>query len=218
MRHDQERERPVYFQWQILEWAMPLERQKAVGLKTQPEIGDELPVVPPLSSTPSSDGLSEVLPPERTESFGRRTPQFRAQKTADYSLQDARDRRLGGAGELAVLKKEVDRLSRAGRSDLAAKIIHVSKIEGDGAGYDIKSFHEDGSIKYIEVKTTRGGKSTPFFMSINEILFSKVHAEKYALYRVFDFDVITQTGKVFELSGNIENGAHLEAINFRVKM
>ena len=44
-----------------------------------------------------------------------------------------------------------------GRPDLAEKVIHVSQIEGDGAGYDIKSFHEDGTVKYIEVKTTRGG-------------------------------------------------------------
>ena len=55
-------------------------------------------------------------------------------------------------------------------------------------------------------------------MSTNEISFSKIHAHNYTLHRVFDFDVATKTGKVFELFGNIEDGAHLEAINFRVKV
>ena len=105
-----------------------------------------------------------------------------------------------------------------GRPDLANKIIHVSKIEGDSAGYDIKSFHQDGSVKYIEVKTTRGGIYTPFFMSLNEIRFSEIHSDNYVLYRVFDFEIDTKIGKVFALSGNIKKAAQLEAINFRVKV
>ena len=40
--------------------------------------------------------------------------------------------------------------------------MHVSEIEGDGAGYDIKSYTPDGKVRYIEVKTTRGAIRTPF--------------------------------------------------------
>ena len=35
-------------------------------------------------------------------------------------------------------------------------VVHVAKVEGDGAGYDIKSYTSDGEQKFIEVKTTRG--------------------------------------------------------------
>ena len=197
---------------------MPVEKQAFIGLDLQPIA----PVITPtaLSLNPASVnvGLIEVPVPEKSDGFGERTPKFRANKAADYSLRDEKDRKLGAAGEAVVLKQEVERLALAGRSDLAAKVSHVSKIEGDGAGYDIKSFNIDGSVKYIEVKTTRGGMSTPFFMSINEILFSKTHANNFAIYRIFDFDVDALSGKVFVLAGNIECGAHLEAINFRVKL
>ena len=46
--------------------------------------------------------------------------------------------------------------------------MHTSVIQGDGAGYDIKSFDENGNIKYIEVKTTAGSLNTDFYMSPKE--------------------------------------------------
>jgi Domain of unknown function (DUF3883) len=90
-------------------------------------------------------------------------------------------------------------------------------VEGDGAGYDIKSFNSVGQIKYIEVKTTKGGISTPFFMSINEIRFSELHAEQYALYRLFDFSIEVASGKVFKVEGNIKATLQLEPIIFLVR-
>lgn len=33
---------------------------------------------------------------------------------------------------------------------------HVSKLDGDGAGYDICSFNADEKLVYIEVKSTTG--------------------------------------------------------------
>ena len=128
------------------------------------------------------------------------------------------DRKLGLAGELSVLEIEIERLTQIGRADLAEKIVHVSEIEGDGAGYDIRSFHQNGDPKYIEVKTTRGGITTPFFMSLNELRFSEIHSANYVLCRVFEFQISTKSGKVFQIEGNIKNEAHLEAINFRVKV
>jgi hypothetical protein len=105
-------------------------------------------------------------PPARVQASGRTTSQFRVRKNVDYSVKDANDRRLGNAGELAVLAEEKKFLAAIGRADLAEKIVHVSEVEGDGAGYDIKSFNPEGSVRYIEVKTTKGGSSTPFSMAI----------------------------------------------------
>jgi hypothetical protein len=41
--------------------------------------------------------------------------------------------------------------------------------EGDGAGFDIASFDPDGRERFIEVKTTNGAATTPFFLTRNEM-------------------------------------------------
>jgi hypothetical protein len=88
--------------------------------------------------------LTEVPLPGKTKAFGQSTPQFKGKKNADYSVKDALDKKLGNAGELAVLEQEIKHLVSIGRSDLADKVIHISEIEGDGAGYDIRSFDTEG--------------------------------------------------------------------------
>ncbi len=218
LSHDQERERPVYFQWQILDWSMPLEKKNAIGLKTQLEIFPNSQIISEAGFPIVSGELLAVPAPSKSSKFGMKTSQFKGQKKADYSLQDERDRKLWAAGELAVFEKEKQALLILGRPDLAEKVTHVSEIEGDGAGYDIKSFHEDRTVKYIEVKTTRGGISTPFFMSLNEIRFSEKHSENYVLCRVFEFDMEKNSGKVFSVIGNLKNELQFEAINFQVKI
>jgi hypothetical protein len=72
----------------------------------------------------------------------------------DYTEVDAKNRALGRAGECLVLHYQRETLRRKGRPDLAQRVRHVAAIEGDGAGYDMLSFSEDGTVKYIEVKTT----------------------------------------------------------------
>jgi hypothetical protein len=49
---------------------------------------------------------------------------------------------------------------------------HTAEVEGDGAGFDVRSFHTDGSPTFIEVKTTRGEASTEFYISRSELHFS----------------------------------------------
>ena len=46
-----------------------------------------------------------------------------------------------------------------GLTELANSVEHTSELHGDGTGYDIKSFNEDRSVRYIEVKTTKLGLS-----------------------------------------------------------
>jgi hypothetical protein len=48
---------------------------------------------------------------------------------------------------------------------------HVAVLDGDGAGYDVASHNVDGSERLIEVKTTRGGADSDFFVSSNELEF-----------------------------------------------
>ena len=73
------------------------------------------------------------------------------------------------------MEYEQETLIAEGEDDLAAKIVHTSKVEGDGAGYDIKSFNKDGSVKYIEVKATRGNINTDFYMSPRELRFAELN-------------------------------------------
>lgn len=60
---------------------------------------------------------------------------------------------------MLVVGSERQQLLKAGRLDLADRIVHVAAIEGDGAGYVIRSFTTDGEDKFIEAKTTRGNET-----------------------------------------------------------
>lgn len=105
----------------------------------------------------------------------------------DPALRDARARALGEAGEELVFHAEQNRLSSNGRDDLAAKVRWVAKEDGDGAGYDIRSFSRHGKERWLEVKTTNGPSSTPFWISENERRVAEENPDVFRLLRVFDF-------------------------------
>ena len=74
---------------------------------------------------------------------------------------------------------EKARLRTIGRIDLLDSVEQVSETLGPNAGYDIRSFEQDGKERFIEVKTTKYGKLTPFFVTANELLFSERNREQY---------------------------------------
>lgn len=90
----------------------------------------------------------------------------------------------GIKGEYVVLELEKYFLESIGKKDLADKIRHVSVEDGDGIGYDILSFFQNGNEKYIEVKSTTGNATTPFYMSQNELNFLQSHYSNAVIYRV----------------------------------
>jgi hypothetical protein len=90
---------------------------------------------------------------------------------------------------------------------LADQIDWVASRLGDGLGYDIVSFDENGDVLYLEVKTTNAGILTPFFINPNELAVSKSKGESYRLYRVFDFS--TQP-RAYVLSGALESKLELK--------
>lgn len=113
--------------------------------------------------------------------LGRKVPRI------DYIEREARNASLGRAGEELIVLSERKRLASVGRSRLADRVEHVAVTQGDGLGYDVRSFNEDGSSRLIEVKTTRGGIEVPFFVTRNELRVSRLEGETYHLFRVFDF-------------------------------
>ena len=104
------------------------------------------------------------------------------------------------------------RLIKCGRKRLAEKIEHTSLIRGDGVGFDIHSFEESGQDRLIEVKTTKYGGETPFFVSQNELAVSRELRESFHLYRLFRFRV---SPKLFILEGELSTTCDLAAVSYQ---
>lgn len=130
----------------------------------------------------------------------------------DYLAQEARNRSLGRAGEEFVVHYERLRLERLGRGNLSSKIEHTAAARGDGAGYDVLSFEENGRERFIEVKTTAYAKDTPFFISDGELAFAKANEQTFRLYRLFEF---RRQPRLFELQGRLDTQCRLDPISFR---
>ena len=140
-----------------------------------------------------------------------REPEHWMARSTNYLEREARNRSLGLAGEEFVLNYERARLIHAGREKLAAKIEHTSVVRGDHEGYDILSFEDNGSERLIEVKTTKYGKDTPFFLSRNEVAVSGREAEHYFLYRMFAF---RDAPGMYSLTGAMDKVCDLSATTF----
>ena len=130
----------------------------------------------------------------------------------DFPRVEAMKRALGLAGEESTVEFEQRRLHTLGRKDLVNKIQHVSLSEGDGLGYDIRSFNADGSPRYIEVKTTRRSKEWPFFVSRNEVRFSREEPANYFLYRLFQFGCPKQA--LYTIRGSLEESCVLRPYDY----
>jgi hypothetical protein len=136
-------------------------------------------------------------------------------KSLNYLEREARNAKLGEAGELFVMEVEHRRLWEADRRTLANRIEHVSQEQGDGLGYDIHSFEEDGRERLIEVKTTNFGDRTPFYASRREVDVSVSHAVSYQLYRVFEY---RKSPKIFRLEGSLRDTVTLDAIQYQATL
>ena len=153
-----------------MDWSIDDETLNRIGLTLEHE--DE--------TRSQSPGIMFTSPPS-ARPRGETSRDFRGHRTANTAEADARNRRLGKSGEELVLQEEKKTLIDAGRHDLAPQVQHVAVDEGDGAGYDVRSYSPSGDVKHIEVKTTRGGINTPFYITSNEKAFSSAHPQTYYL-------------------------------------
>lgn len=149
---------------------------------------------------------SNAPPPEELEQMTAIARKY------DVAARDARNRALGRAGEERVLGHERASLLAAGRTDLAERIRWVSHVDGDGAGYDIKSFETNGSDRLIEVKTTNGWERTPFHITRNELAVADTHRDDWRLVRLWNF---AREPRAFELRPPLEAHVSLMATNFQ---
>lgn len=164
-----------------------------------------------------ADDVAKALPiveaPELSVE-GKPTPRplERLVRKFDPAVRDASNRSLGLRGEERAFHAERSRLSAAGREDLARKVRWVSQEDGDGAGYDIRSYAHDGQERLLEVKTTLGHARTPFYLSSNELAFSQERPEAFRLLRVYDF---ARSAKAFELEPPLADHVALLPMAYR---
>lgn len=133
----------------------------------------------------------------------------------DPAGRDARARELGKAGEDLVYRSEKDRLSRSGRPDLAEKVRWIARDDGDGAGFDVLSFSMDGRERWLEVKTTNGPSTTPFWISENERRVAEGNPDVFRLTRIHDFST-SPAG--FRLTPPLTNHLHLAPTEYRATL
>ena len=131
----------------------------------------------------------------------------------DFLRLDAENHRLGTRGEEFAFELEQRRLQDdERRRDLARRVRWVARDDGDGLGYDIASFERDGRLRFIEVKTTAAGKYFPFTLSRNELAVSQEAADRYHLYRLYDFG---SDPRLYILQGALDRNCILTPVQYR---
>jgi hypothetical protein len=131
----------------------------------------------------------------------------------DFVARDTANRDLGRRGEEFVVEFERRRLHDVERRpELSKQIERTARDQGDGAGYDIRSFNGDGSPRLIEVKITGLGKYFPFNVTANEVRCSEAVPEQFQLYRVFKFG---ERARLYTLAGPLSASCQLSPSQYR---
>ena len=158
--------------------------------KTKKSSKDLTPIL--IEVQPPTTINRKINPYEKIE-FGRKTKK-------NYALIENNNKNLGRRGEELVLEFEKQRVTKL-KLDVS-KVQWISEVKGDDEGYDILSLNDDGSARYIEVKTTTQGIDFHFFISGREVEFSKRNKDNYFIYRVFNLNkspnFYTQKGYVID--------------------
>lgn len=135
-----------------------------------------------------------------------------------WKKKEERQKEVGDLGEELVLEHEKALLISLGKPGLANSVTHVSKEEGDHAGYDIRSYWADGSVKYIEVKATTNGIDTPFYISANELKVAQTSQNEYLVYRLFDLDEENRQSSFYLIEGDLVESLNLEPVSYQASI
>ena len=93
-------------------------------------------------------------------------------------------KKVGDAGEKIVFGYEQKRLIELGLEDLSSHVRWLAD-EGEHPGYDILSYNEDGSERWIEVKTSKGSAISVIEITENERKTAEAAPEgRYWIYLV----------------------------------
>jgi hypothetical protein len=167
--------------------------------------------LPAPQRSPSFESLLEAAPhhhpmvqdPEITS---------RSPVKVNYLEIEQANKLIGISGEKIALEYERWRLINLGKASLADHIEWVSQTQGDGVGFDILSRNENGTDRFIEVKTTKLTKEAPIFFSKNEFDFSASNKSNYYLYRVFN---LRDNPRLFIVNGSFNEFCNYQPVKFK---
>ncbi|MDO6465002.1 MrcB family domain-containing protein [Pseudoalteromonas carrageenovora] len=128
--------------------------------------------------TPEAYNFVPRIPPTPRSSSNIKGP-FKSSSIADST------KKTGDLGESMVLTYERDKLIKAGRADLADKIVHEEALNNK-PGWDISSFDTSGKPIQIEVKASKSKMINGVIITENELKAAIKHRESYYLYLVAD--------------------------------
>jgi hypothetical protein len=171
-------------------------------------IDSKTPDISPVTSV-----LNDIKPPKPLP------PEHKYKKSGrinDWDLINKSRQATGLEGEQIVVIVEKYYLSSIGRQDLADKVRNIAREDGDGFGYDVLSFFENGTQKYIEVKSTKQNIYNPFYMSENELSFLKQNNTEAFIYRVL-VDKEAPRLKVYS-SSDVFNSHDITPSQYKVKL
>lgn len=172
----------------------------------QEMFGDEADVV--AKRIDGSSEIQETAAPERLIVTVSVEENHRVRRGShDYNRKHKRDTKIGEIGERLVLEYERNKLIECGIENVESLVFLTSEHQEYGNSYpcDIISYDpESDSEVYIEVKTTTEKSTTPFFISMGEVEFSKKYANNYKLYRVYDVLSKTEKPKFYVTFGDVE--------------
>lgn len=120
-------------------------------------------------------------------------------KKLDYDKIQKSKNRTGAIGEAIAL----DILTNAAKKGGLKLPIHASKEEGDGLGYDIRYWNENGEEVHVEVKASKANYADGFEMSLNEVMASADTKYKYQIYRIYGLDTKTRECRVKVYDGPV---------------
>lgn len=183
-------------------------------LARRPEWGEPGAVGECLTTVRETTAIWISTPPTLSNEPSPVDPKFLAaiSDKVDVAAMDARNRKLGRAGEERAFRHEQATLVASGRSDLARRVRWTAAEDGDGFGYDIRSFEPNGRERLIEMKTTNGWDRTPFHITTNELNVAKEKRDVWCLLRLYDF---ARSVRAFEIRPPLERHVELTPTTFR---
>ena len=148
-------------------------------------------------TAPSDDVTTSMISATQIRERKEKKRKFTARKV-DFKTINNENSALGDAGEVFALEWERSRLKDMDVSfSILDEVVHFSRKFGDGTGYDILSRKDNGyELLYIEVKTTKSGLDTPFYMSENEKTFMEIYKDNALIYRVYNYNLETNVGEI----------------------
>lgn len=138
-------------------------------------------------------------------------------RDVDWAKKYEDNQEIGNMGEEFVYQYERDRVATFSKKDVD-RVQHLSRLQGDGLGYDVSSIDENGNILRIEVKTTSGSEDSVFYMSRNEkTFFEQYQNDGAVIYRVYNFDKNTRRGEIKIITAtDLLNNYNFDPITFAV--